>query len=189
MCWTEVRVPAANKQELTGSRLAVVLFCSSRHINIPHWNTNPCRTLGSNTAKRHFRVRACGHQLSFSFESLGVQAFGSSLDLYVVRSGRLVDRDEPLQHGAVYHLEPRLCGGKGGTCPSLFHEINHKCGPNRCVQKNLRKAEINVPKSHKDVQPVAYKRCKDCTFSGINGTCLDSDTKRREAEGNWSVCS
>uniref|UniRef100_A0A3Q3X0A7 SDE2-like domain-containing protein n=1 Tax=Mola mola TaxID=94237 RepID=A0A3Q3X0A7_MOLML len=39
---------------------------------------------------------------------------GSSQDFYVVRNGRLVVRDEPLQHGAVYHLETRLCGGKGG---------------------------------------------------------------------------
>lgn len=35
-------------------------------------------------------------------------------DFYVVRNGRLSDLDEPLLHGAVYHLEPRLCGGKGG---------------------------------------------------------------------------
>ncbi|XP_022622430.1 protein SDE2 homolog isoform X2 [Seriola dumerili] len=38
----------------------------------------------------------------------------SSEDFYVVRNGRLSDLEDPLQHGAVYHLEPRLCGGKGG---------------------------------------------------------------------------
>ncbi|XP_040892624.1 replication stress response regulator SDE2 isoform X2 [Toxotes jaculatrix] len=38
----------------------------------------------------------------------------SSGDFYVVRNGRLLDLEDPLQHGAIYHLEPRLCGGKGG---------------------------------------------------------------------------
>ncbi|XP_055014384.1 splicing regulator SDE2 isoform X2 [Boleophthalmus pectinirostris] len=35
-------------------------------------------------------------------------------DLYVVCNGRVVDRDELLQNGSVYHLETRLRGGKGG---------------------------------------------------------------------------
>ncbi|XP_071328336.1 splicing regulator SDE2 [Trachinotus anak] len=38
----------------------------------------------------------------------------SSDDFYIVRNGRLSDLEDPLQHGAIYHLEPRLCGGKGG---------------------------------------------------------------------------
>ncbi|XP_056228702.1 splicing regulator SDE2 isoform X1 [Seriola aureovittata] len=38
----------------------------------------------------------------------------SSEDFYVARNGRLSDLEDPLEHGAVYHLEPRLCGGKGG---------------------------------------------------------------------------
>ncbi|KAG7217989.1 hypothetical protein INR49_008141 [Caranx melampygus] len=38
----------------------------------------------------------------------------ASEDFYVVRNGRLSDVEDPVQHGAVYHLEPRLCGGKGG---------------------------------------------------------------------------
>ncbi|XP_044045729.1 replication stress response regulator SDE2 isoform X2 [Siniperca chuatsi] len=38
----------------------------------------------------------------------------SSDDFYAIRNGRLCDLDDPLRHGAVYHLEPRLCGGKGG---------------------------------------------------------------------------
>lgn len=38
----------------------------------------------------------------------------SSQDFYIIRNGRLSDLDEPLQHGAIYHLEPRLYGGKGG---------------------------------------------------------------------------
>uniref|UniRef100_A0A665T1N4 SDE2 telomere maintenance homolog (S. pombe) n=1 Tax=Echeneis naucrates TaxID=173247 RepID=A0A665T1N4_ECHNA len=38
----------------------------------------------------------------------------SSEDFYVVRNGRLSDLQDLLEHGAVYHLEPRLCGGKGG---------------------------------------------------------------------------
>ncbi|TWW59188.1 Replication stress response regulator SDE2 [Takifugu flavidus] len=42
------------------------------------------------------------------------QGCGSSNDFYVVRNGRLSNLDEPLQRGAIYHLEPRLCGGKGG---------------------------------------------------------------------------
>ncbi|KAM7394856.1 hypothetical protein PAMP_021634 [Pampus punctatissimus] len=43
------------------------------------------------------------------------QLQGASLeDFYVSRNGRLLDLQDPLQHGVVYHLEPRLCGGKGG---------------------------------------------------------------------------
>ncbi|GAA6225639.1 protein SDE2 homolog isoform X2 [Lates japonicus] len=38
----------------------------------------------------------------------------SSEDFYVVRNGRRSGLEDPLQHGAIYHLEPRLCGGKGG---------------------------------------------------------------------------
>ncbi|NWY04258.1 SDE2 regulator, partial [Nothoprocta ornata] len=34
--------------------------------------------------------------------------------LYVKCNGRLVDAEDALQSGAVYSLEPRLCGGKGG---------------------------------------------------------------------------
>ncbi|TNN25026.1 Protein SDE2 [Liparis tanakae] len=41
-------------------------------------------------------------------------ASSSSADFYVVRNGRLSPLEEALQPGAVYHLEPRLCGGKGG---------------------------------------------------------------------------
>uniref|UniRef100_A0A8C7DCK2 Replication stress response regulator SDE2 n=1 Tax=Oncorhynchus kisutch TaxID=8019 RepID=A0A8C7DCK2_ONCKI len=37
-----------------------------------------------------------------------------SSDLYVKNNGRLSELDEKLQAGAVYRLEPRLCGGKGG---------------------------------------------------------------------------
>ncbi|XP_053713729.1 splicing regulator SDE2 [Synchiropus splendidus] len=35
-------------------------------------------------------------------------------DFFVTRNGRLTDLQDPLQNGAIYHLEPRLCGGKGG---------------------------------------------------------------------------
>ncbi|KAM9363227.1 splicing regulator SDE2 isoform 2-T2 [Symphorus nematophorus] len=38
----------------------------------------------------------------------------SVVDFYVVRNGRLLDLEDRLQRGAVYRLEPRLCGGKGG---------------------------------------------------------------------------
>uniref|UniRef100_A0A8B9Q9W5 Replication stress response regulator SDE2 n=1 Tax=Apteryx owenii TaxID=8824 RepID=A0A8B9Q9W5_APTOW len=34
--------------------------------------------------------------------------------LYVKCNGRLVNAEDALQNGAVYSLEPRLCGGKGG---------------------------------------------------------------------------
>ncbi|CAK6982842.1 splicing regulator SDE2 [Scomber scombrus] len=37
-----------------------------------------------------------------------------SEDFYVLRDGRLSDLQDPLQHGSVYRLEPRLRGGKGG---------------------------------------------------------------------------
>lgn len=36
------------------------------------------------------------------------------LDFYIKKNGRLSRLDEKLQAGAVYRLEPRLCGGKGG---------------------------------------------------------------------------
>ncbi|XP_060922119.1 splicing regulator SDE2 [Limanda limanda] len=42
------------------------------------------------------------------------QQFGSPEDFYVIRNGRVSDVEDPLQHGSVYHLQPRLCGGKGG---------------------------------------------------------------------------
>ncbi|XP_026025370.1 replication stress response regulator SDE2 isoform X1 [Astatotilapia calliptera] len=35
-------------------------------------------------------------------------------DFYVTRDGRRAHLDDPLEHGAVYHLELRLLGGKGG---------------------------------------------------------------------------
>ncbi|XP_053347668.1 splicing regulator SDE2 [Clarias gariepinus] len=38
----------------------------------------------------------------------------SCLDFYVKKNGRISGGDERLQAGAVYRLEPRLCGGKGG---------------------------------------------------------------------------
>ncbi|XP_049900907.1 splicing regulator SDE2 [Epinephelus moara] len=38
----------------------------------------------------------------------------SSSDFYVIRNGRRSQLEDPLQQGAIYHLEPRLCGGKGG---------------------------------------------------------------------------
>ncbi|KAK5936395.1 hypothetical protein CgunFtcFv8_027762 [Champsocephalus gunnari] len=42
------------------------------------------------------------------------QGLSSSADFYVHSNGRLSELEDPLQAGAVYHLEPRLCGGKGG---------------------------------------------------------------------------
>ncbi|XP_060767358.1 splicing regulator SDE2 [Neoarius graeffei] len=38
----------------------------------------------------------------------------SCVDFYVKKNGRISGGDERLQAGAVYRLEPRLCGGKGG---------------------------------------------------------------------------
>ncbi|XP_056136025.1 splicing regulator SDE2 [Lampris incognitus] len=37
-----------------------------------------------------------------------------SEDFYVICNGRLSHQNDPLQDGAIYRLEPRLCGGKGG---------------------------------------------------------------------------
>jgi len=34
-------------------------------------------------------------------------------------NGRLSELEDPLQAGAVYHLEPRLCGGKGGEVQEI----------------------------------------------------------------------
>ncbi|XP_068455647.1 splicing regulator SDE2 [Clinocottus analis] len=42
------------------------------------------------------------------------QGASSSADFYVVRNGRVSPLEQPLHRGAVYHLEPRLRGGKGG---------------------------------------------------------------------------
>ncbi|XP_049426840.1 replication stress response regulator SDE2 isoform X2 [Epinephelus fuscoguttatus] len=42
------------------------------------------------------------------------QGVSSSSDFYVIRNGRRSQLEDPLQQGAIYHLEPRLCGGKGG---------------------------------------------------------------------------
>ncbi|XP_029997610.1 splicing regulator SDE2 isoform X2 [Sphaeramia orbicularis] len=38
----------------------------------------------------------------------------SSLDFFITCNGRLSHLEDPLQDGGVYHLEPRLRGGKGG---------------------------------------------------------------------------
>lgn len=46
------------------------------------------------------------------------QGLISSTDVYVVRDGRRPDPEERLQRGAVYRLEPRLRGGKGGVLMS-----------------------------------------------------------------------
>ncbi|KAK2817639.1 hypothetical protein Q5P01_025830 [Channa striata] len=46
--------------------------------------------------------------LSRFVQEQGVSSF------YVITNGRISALEDPLQHGAVYHLEPRLCGGKGG---------------------------------------------------------------------------
>ena len=39
-------------------------------------------------------------------------------DFYIKKNGRLSGLDDKLQDGAVYRLEPRLCGGKGGWISS-----------------------------------------------------------------------
>lgn len=44
-------------------------------------------------------------------------------DFYVTRNGRLTDPEDALQHGAVYRLEPRLCGGKGGETRETRTEV------------------------------------------------------------------
>uniref|UniRef100_A0A8B9DDR0 Replication stress response regulator SDE2 n=1 Tax=Anser cygnoides TaxID=8845 RepID=A0A8B9DDR0_ANSCY len=43
-----------------------------------------------------------------------ISFFSRSQSLYVKCNGRLAHDDDVLQNGAVYSLEPRLCGGKGG---------------------------------------------------------------------------
>ncbi|XP_037390221.1 replication stress response regulator SDE2 isoform X2 [Pygocentrus nattereri] len=45
---------------------------------------------------------------------LGCKEGIPSSDCYVKNNGRISDHEHKLQAGAVYHLEPRLCGGKGG---------------------------------------------------------------------------
>ena len=35
-------------------------------------------------------------------------------DYYVVRNGKIESSDATIQHGNVYHVVPRLVGGKGG---------------------------------------------------------------------------
>ncbi len=38
----------------------------------------------------------------------------SFADFYVKSNGRVSHRNDSLQAGVVYRVEPRLCGGKGG---------------------------------------------------------------------------
>uniref|UniRef100_A0A3P9BVE8 SDE2 telomere maintenance homolog (S. pombe) n=1 Tax=Maylandia zebra TaxID=106582 RepID=A0A3P9BVE8_9CICH len=55
------------------------------------------------------------YQLTFNLPShLSIAAFSCFQDFYVTRDGRRAHLDDPLEHGAVYHLELRLLGGKGG---------------------------------------------------------------------------
>lgn len=35
-------------------------------------------------------------------------------------NGRILDGEERLQAGGIYRIEPRLYGGKGGTCLFIF---------------------------------------------------------------------
>lgn len=44
----------------------------------------------------------------------------SCADFYIKNNGRISGGDERLQAGALYRLEPRLCGGKGGHSFLLF---------------------------------------------------------------------
>ncbi|XP_015226906.1 PREDICTED: protein SDE2 homolog isoform X2 [Cyprinodon variegatus] len=43
-----------------------------------------------------------------------LERFVPQQDFYVSTNGRLAHLGDHLQNGVVYHLEPRLCGGKGG---------------------------------------------------------------------------
>ncbi|KAM4750695.1 splicing regulator SDE2 [Anableps anableps] len=43
-----------------------------------------------------------------------LEQFVPQQDFYVTTNGRRSQLEDGLQDGAVYHLEPRLCGGKGG---------------------------------------------------------------------------
>ncbi|MED6269221.1 hypothetical protein CHARACLAT_031005 [Characodon lateralis] len=43
-----------------------------------------------------------------------LERFVPQQDFYVTTNGHLSQLEDRLQNGAVYHLEPRLCGGKGG---------------------------------------------------------------------------
>uniref|UniRef100_A0A3B4GFW1 SDE2 telomere maintenance homolog n=1 Tax=Pundamilia nyererei TaxID=303518 RepID=A0A3B4GFW1_9CICH len=53
------------------------------------------------------------YQLTFNLPS-HLSIFSCFQDFYVTRDGRRAHLDDPLEHGAVYHLELRLLGGKGG---------------------------------------------------------------------------
>ena len=44
-----------------------------------------------------------------------------SEDFYVTTNGRVSGPAELLLQGSVYHLEPRLCGGKGGEALAQTH--------------------------------------------------------------------
>uniref|UniRef100_A0AAZ3SPG3 Replication stress response regulator SDE2 n=1 Tax=Oncorhynchus tshawytscha TaxID=74940 RepID=A0AAZ3SPG3_ONCTS len=98
-----------------------------------------------------------------------------SSDLYVKNNGRLSELDEKLQAGAVYRLEPRLCGGKGGfgsmlralgaqiekttnreACRDLsgrrLRDVNH--------EKDLHFWKLAEPKHH-FTDPEYEKQCHD----------------------------
>ncbi|XP_021054545.1 replication stress response regulator SDE2 [Mus pahari] len=64
------------------------------------WKALPCASAGCSV--RDVIYRHCQEQ------EIPVECF------FVKCNGVLVDAGDELQHGAVYSLEPRLCGGKGG---------------------------------------------------------------------------
>ncbi|PKU39556.1 hypothetical protein llap_10139 [Limosa lapponica baueri] len=51
--------------------------------------------------------------------------------LYVKCNGRLANDEDVLQNGAVYSLEPRLCGGKGGLQASSSRIVSPESGESR----------------------------------------------------------
>ncbi|XP_017260737.2 replication stress response regulator SDE2 isoform X1 [Kryptolebias marmoratus] len=75
---------------------------------------------GTEDAKMEVFVVTPGFRCSSFVFSVGsrvgdvLDRFVPQQDFYVTSNGRLSQLEDPLQHGSVYHLEPRLCGGKGG---------------------------------------------------------------------------
>ncbi|XP_041839958.1 replication stress response regulator SDE2-like isoform X2 [Melanotaenia boesemani] len=61
----------------------------------------------------NFRWSTCVFPLGSLVKDV-LDRFGPQQDFYVITNCHLSHLDDPLQHGSVYRLEPRLRGGKGG---------------------------------------------------------------------------
>uniref|UniRef100_A0A3P9NFF6 SDE2 telomere maintenance homolog n=1 Tax=Poecilia reticulata TaxID=8081 RepID=A0A3P9NFF6_POERE len=74
----------------------------------------------------------------------------SHQDWYVTSNGRLSGLEERLQDGAVYRLEPRLRGGKGGQFPGIWSLLAELIRTRPVHHQNQNQTGFHDPAPHPD---------------------------------------